>query len=387
MNAEPADRAWADARRVLCVRLDNLGDVLMTTPALRALKQAQPQRHLCLLASRGGAAAARHIPEVDQVLSYEAPWTRSLADAAADRALIEQLRAQAFDAAVIFTVFSQSALPAALLCHLAGIPLRLAHCRENPYSLLSHWVEESEPQRQVRHEVQRQLDLVATVGARTDDLRLSFRVEPDDRRSLEARLLRLGIGPGQPLVLIHPGASAESRRYPPERYAVAAWLVHQRLRCPLLFGGSADERELVGRVRRELDAPSHSLAGELSLGECAALIERATVLVSNNSGPVHLAAALGASVVDLYAQTNLQHTPWQVPHKVLWHDVPCKWCFKSRCPQGHHDCLRKVEPEEVAQAAIELFERRTGQAPPSALEPASPADGRASLVGLLTEAA
>src|SRR5690606_20486470 len=92
----------------------------------------------------------------------------------ADRAVIETLRKRDFDAAVIFTVYSQSALPAALMCHLAGIPRVLAHARENPYRLLNPWVRETEPSPQVRHEVQRQLDLVAAVGASTPNLRLVF---------------------------------------------------------------------------------------------------------------------------------------------------------------------------------------------------------------------
>src|SRR5690606_33252539 len=98
-----------------------------------------------------------------------------------------------------------------------------------------------------------------------------------------------------------------------------------------------------------------SLAGQLSLGQLIALIERARLLISNNSGPVHIAAATGTPVVDLYALTNPQHTPWQVASRVLNHDVPCRNCYSSVCPQGHHACLLKVEPQQVADAARELL--------------------------------
>ena len=95
-----------------------------------------------------------------------------------------------------------------------------------------------------------------------------------------------------------------------------------------------------------------------------ALVEAAPVLVSNNTGPVHVASAVGTPVVDLYALTNVQHTPWLVPHRVLYHDVPCRLCYKSVCPMGHHDCLRLVPPEAVADAAVELFEGgRAGTVP------------------------
>ena len=138
---------WRAARDVLCVRLDAIGDVLMSTPAIRALKESLSGRRVTLLTSTSGAMVARMIPEIDDVIVYEAPWMKSagaltaLAErASGDVAMIEALRARSFDAAVIFTVYSQNPLPAALLCHLAGIPRRLAHCRENPYALLTDWV-------------------------------------------------------------------------------------------------------------------------------------------------------------------------------------------------------------------------------------------------------
>jgi len=105
-----------------------------------------------------------------------------------------------------------------------------------------------------------------------------------------------------------------------------------------------------------MGVPSDSLAGDLRLSDLAALLSAAPLLLSNNTGPVHIAAAVGTPVVDLYALTNPQHTPWQVAARVLNHDVPCRNCYKSVCPAGHHDCLRKVAPQTVAAAALELLE-------------------------------
>jgi ADP-heptose:LPS heptosyltransferase len=103
-----------------------------------------------------------------------------------------------------------------------------------------------------------------------------------------------------------------------------------------------------------MGASSHSLAGQLDLGALCALIALAPVLITNNTGPAHIAAAVGTPVVDLYALTNPQHTPWGVESRVLNRDVPCKYCYKSACPAGHHDCLR-VPPEEVVSATLELL--------------------------------
>jgi ADP-heptose:LPS heptosyltransferase len=126
--------------------------------------------------------------------------------------------------------------------------------------------------------------------------------------------------------------------------------------CRAVLTGVESERSLVAGILDEAGVPALSLAGRLKLGELAALIEASPLLISNNSGPIHLAAALGTPVVDIYAQTNPQHTPWMVAHRVLSRDVPCKYCYRSECPEGHHDCLRSIEPEEVVSAAIELLD-------------------------------
>lgn len=348
-------RNWCGARRILCVRLDNMGDVLMCTPAMRAIRQSAPDVRITLLASASGALVAGGIPEVDDVIRYAAPWMKSSAPhpPAEDLAMIEALRARDFDAAVIFTTYSQSPLPAAWMCQLAGIPLRLAHCHENPYQLLTHWVRDPEPGPAIRHEVQRQLDLVAEAGFRTDDQRMSFRVAPADAAWARQWLAASGLG-ARPWMVMHPGASAPSRRYPPAHWRQAARELADRRGHALVFTGDASEAALVEEIRNGIAGGTHSLAGELDIGRLAALIEAAPVLVCNNTGPAHLASALGTPVVDLYALTNLQHTPWQVPNRVLYHDVPCRNCYQSVCPHGHQDCLAKVEPARVVEAALEL---------------------------------
>jgi lipopolysaccharide heptosyltransferase II len=341
--------SWQNVSRVLCVRLDSLGDVLMCTPAIRALKKTFGC-HTTLLTSGSGAAVAPYVPEIDEALVFSAPWMKAKGPRS-DAEMIAQLAAGRFDAAVIFTTYSQSALPAAYLCYLAGIPLRLAHCRENPYGLLTDWVPDPEPGATVRHEVARQLDLVGAVGAQALDPRLSFVVP----HAAEVKVAALVKGMARPLVVVHPGATAASRRYPPEHYARAVDLLIDETGCDAVFTGDAGEERLVQAVKDGMENRTHSLVGQLGLAELGALIAEADVLISNNTGPAHIAAALGTPVVDLYALTNPQHTPWRVASRVLFHDVPCRNCYKSVCPAGHHDCLRRVPPESVTAAARELL--------------------------------
>jgi lipopolysaccharide heptosyltransferase II len=348
---------WDNAENILCIRLDTIGDVMMTTPAMQALKASHPNRRLTLMTSTAGAAIAPLIPLLDDLIVYDAPWLKATApriDHQPEYAMIEQLRQARFDAAIIFTVYSQNPLPSAFLCYLAGIPLRLAHCHENPYQLLTDWIKDPEPAELMRHEVQRQLDLVASVGSVAIDDRMKLQVTPVDGDRVQQLLKELGLEWHRPWVVIHPGATAPSRRYPPESFAIAARMLVE-MGIQVIFTGTQPEHELVESIRQQMAVASYSLVDRLSLSELAALLSLAPLLISNNTGPVHIAAAVGTPVVDLYALTNLQHTPWGVEHRVLYHDVPCRLCYKSICPEGHHHCLRLVTPESVVQAALELL--------------------------------
>lgn len=336
----------------------------MTSPAMRALKQGQPGRILTLFTSTAGAAAASLLEEIDQTIVYDPPWMKASPAAPtsdADHQVIERLKHPGFDAAVIFTTFSQSPLPAALMASLADIPLRLAYCRENPYHLLTEWLPETDSEQNgftMRHEVRRQLDLVTSVGSVPADESIKLRVLPAALERARLVLTELGMDLARPWLIMHPGASAASRRYPAESFAEAAQLLAGSHGIQLLFTGTAPELALVESIRGALSLPSFSLAGRLTLEDLAAVISLAPLLVSNNSGPVHIAAGVGTPVVDLYALTNPQHTPWMIPHRTLYHDVPCRFCYKSTCPMGHHDCLRKVPPQALVQAALELMQAR-----------------------------
>lgn len=353
-------KRWRAARNILAVRLDNLGDLMMTTPALSAIRDTHPDARLTVLTSPAAALLARHLPGVDEVIVFDAPWVKSGAEAGTDpeveAQMIRRIADRCFDAAIIFTVCTQSALPAALFCRLAGIPLRLAHSRENPYALLTDWVPDTEVIGDgMRHEVERQLALVASVGFVSRNPRLRFRYAPEDARRLRERMAEVGLDPKHPYFVVHPGATAPSRRYPAAQFGRAADMIARDSGCVPVYTGTAAEQALVQEARDHMSLPSVSLAGQLDLGQLGALLCGAQVLVANNTGTVHIAAALETPVVDLYALTNPQHTPWHVPSRVLNHDVPCRNCLKSQCPAGHHDCLRKVAPQTVAEASLELM--------------------------------
>ena len=351
---------WREARRVLAVRLDNLGDVLVTTPAIHAIRESSPEASITLLASPVGAQVGRLNPDFDEVVVHSAPWMdpwcRLPLDPARESRAIARLSEGRYDAAVIFTSFRQSPLPAAYMCYLAGIPLRLAASIDGPGSLLT--TRHRHPERMM-HEVERGLDLVAAVGMQASDDRLVLRV-PDSAREEIAGFA----GGERPLIVVHPGCSMPARTYPWEMYVDVIDTLVRDLDARVMVTGADDERPLVDTILAHI-APwtrgnAVAAAGSLAFPAFCALIEAADLVVTNNTGPMHMSAALGTPVVALFALTNPpeQWGPWKVPHRMLWHEVPCRLCYSRVCPTTH-DCLRQVSPRDVVQAAADLL-RETG---------------------------
>ena len=356
------DEAWRSARRILAVRLDNLGDVLVTTPALHAIKASLPGARLTLLASAVGAQVAELNPDIDDIIVYEAPWMdpwhKLPQDSQREQEMIARVRRQHFDAAIIFTSYHQSALPAAYLCYLADIPLRLAASIDGPGSLLT--TRHKHPERMM-HEVERGLDLVGAAGLTTSETDLVLRVPVSAREHVFDLLSSHGVDPRRPPVVVHAGCSMPARTYPWEMYAEVIDLLIERLDATVALTGSNEEGELVekivGHTRAEHRQSIFPLAGALSFPGLCALIEAADLTITNNTGPMHISAAVKTPVIALFALTNPpeQWGPWHVVHRQLYHDVSCRLCYRRICPYGH-ECLRLVTPEMVVATAIEVIE-------------------------------
>lgn len=361
------DEHWQAVRKVLLVRLDNLGDVLLTTPAFHAVKACLPHASLTLLASPVGAQVAALNPDIDDVIIYQAPWMdpwhKLPLDSIREQEMIALLKARRFDGAIIFTSFRQSSLPAAYLCYLAEIPLRLAASIDGPGSLLT--TRYKHPER-IIHEVEHNLDLVRAIGMDTDERDLVLRVPDEALASIptgrnSSRPYR-GIGVSdRPLIVVHPGCSMPARTYPWELYAEVIDLLIEQLGAFVIVTGAEDERDLVAnvlaRVQEQHRAATRALAGVLSFPELCALIKTADLTITNNTGPMHIAAAVKTPVIALFALTNPpeQWGPWRVPHRQMYHDVPCRICYSRICPY-QHECLRLVTPPMVATAAHALLQ-------------------------------
>ena len=346
-----AGNSWLAARNLLAVRLDNAGDVVMLGPALRAIKSASPECRITLLASPAGAKAAPLLPWIDSVLVWRSIWQdlgQLPFDPARENELIQLIAERSFDGAVIFTSFSQTPHVAAYVCYLAGIPLRAGESKEFGGGTLST---ELRGTPDATHQVDRNLHLVRALGFTEVDPALEISIPDASLEAVARRLWDVGIAPGQPIVLLHPGASAAARRYPTERFAQVADLLLNR-GWPLVVTGSERERDLLESVAGTNE--TIPVFTDLSIQEFAALIARASVVVCGNTLPLHLADATGTPVVALYSGTDLvsQWRPRVVPSRMLQRATDCAPCYRFTCPIGL-PCL-DVDAEKVV-AAIETL--------------------------------
>lgn len=308
---------------ILCIRLDNMGDLLMSTPAMAALKESFGAR-ITVLTSSMAAGVAKHINVIDDVMIYNVPWVKTNEYGAGEEfmEIVEELRKRDFDAAVIFTVYSQNPLPAAMLAYLAGVPVCVGYCRENPYQLINHWVPDKEPYDFIRHQVRRDLDLVAAMGASISDEKLRLTLPQIDQSIITGKLTGAGADMDKPWLTLHPGVSELKRQYPIDQWIAAGKQIRDELGYQLLITGTKSEQSLANQIADGIGEQAYAVAGLFTLDEFILLISQTPVLLSVNTGTIHIAAALGVSTVVLYALTNPQHTPWQVPCKILPFEVP-----------------------------------------------------------------
>lgn len=338
--------------RRLLARLDNLGDVLLAGPAVRAVSATAD--HTVFLAGPRGRAAADLLPGVDEVIEFDAPWV-SFDPPATDTAAIDELVAalaeRAIDEALILTSFHQSPLPLALLLRLAGVERLGATSVDYPGSLLDVRI----PDVDTLHEVEQSLALCSAMGFSLpdgDDGRLM--VELNDACADDESF------DGQPFVVVHPGASVPARALPADatRDVVAGVVASGRR---VVVTGSADEVDLAHSIVPRSAADQVAVvAGRTSFAETAVLIRSAEALVCGNTGVAHVAAAVQTPVVEVFAPVvePAHWRPWRVPHVLLGVlDIACAGCRARTCPLIGQPCLAGYTADAVVAAVDELTDR------------------------------
>jgi len=337
---------------VLAVRSDSLGDVLLMGPAIRAIAA---RADVTMLVSELGADAARALPGVRGVLVHTLPWIAHdppPVDASHIARLVHEIERVRPDQAIVFTSYHQSALPLALLLRLAGVPFIAAISDDYPGALLDvrHHVDAD------IHEVQRALSLTA---------RLGYEVPPYDDGTLALEIDRDPVALPWPAddsyVVVHPGAAVPARAWSPDAYRSLVRLLVDNGRRVAVTGSTA-ECSLTAWVSNASQAGDRvvDLGGATTFTQLATLVSDASAIVTGNTGPAHLAAAVGTPVVSLFAPTvpAARWRPWRVPHVLLGHQgIACAGCRARVCPVEGHPCL-DVAPDTVRDAVEHLVDTR-----------------------------
>ncbi len=347
---------WAKARNILVMRLDNIGDVIMASPALRAIKENLPECHLTLMASPGGAQTASLLPWVDEVLPWRVLWQdlgKLDFNPAREWELVKTLQSGNFDAAIIFTSFSQSPHPAGFLCYLAGIPLRLGESKELGDGVLTTEIASAADE---MHQVERNLQLIEAVGFEVRDRSLGIGISAVAQQEATQLLAQHGISAATPYLLLNPWTSCQSRNYDTQRFAIAARQLAETTNYPVVVTGVPQDRQRSDSLLAALAPYAIDLIGTTTLPQLAALIASAQLVLTNNTSTMHIADATRTPSVVMFAGTEYE-SQWRPRHtlsRLLRRPTSCSPCYAFTCPY-QLECL-DIPPEEVVAVGLELLE-------------------------------
>ena len=333
-----------------------LGDAVMCEPALRSLRRLFPQASITLLVKPAVSGLFESHPGIDRILLYEDKGRH--AGLTGKWRLARELRREGFDLAVLF----QNAFEAALITTLAGIRRRHGYATDGRTVLLSGPV--ATPDRRTPlHQVDYYWNMLKPLGLTGQPDQPELVVTPHEERSIEARLVKAGIMVADVVIGINPGSTyGGAKRWLPDRFAEATerlcrTLIESGQKPAVVVIGAKGEEPLGGDIASRLTVRSAVLSGATTIRELMALIKRCAVLITNDTGPMHIASALNVPVVAVFGPTDWRTTsPSGKAHALLRHPVDCAPCMLRECPIDHR-CMTGVTVDRVYEAALKQVAR------------------------------
>ncbi len=345
----------------ILVRAPNwIGDAVMCTPALLNVRESYPNAQITLLGRPAIVELLRNHPGIDHVLSYEHEGAH--AGLLGKLRLILQLRRSEFDVAILL----QNAFEAAFLTLCAGIPNRWGYGTDGRAFLLTKAVAVVSPKRSV-HQVQYYQSLIQSLVGRIIPRRLQLVVSQDDEVNVDERFPELRTTQGEYLIGVNPGSVyGSSKRWLPDRFAELADRVikqlqennssHVRVKCVVL--GGASEKSLAHSIASLMQNKPVVLSGKTTLRELMGIIKRCSLFLTNDTGPMHIAAALNVPMVAIFGSTDPHHTaPYGFNDMVVQQTVACAPCFLRSCPIDHR-CMTQVTVQQAYDTAMQQLERK-----------------------------
>ncbi len=337
--------------RILVRATNWVGDGVMGLPALGAVRENFPSSDITVLAKPWVLPLFEAHPAVDHVIPFQ-KGEGVLTGLGEMIRVIRLIRKEKFDLAILF----QNAFEAALLAWLGGGRFRLGYDTDGRGLLLTHSVTRGENDLKV-HQVEYYLAILRAMGWKAKGTDPSLHVMRENREKAMDFLSSEGIRGGEYLIGLGPGAIfGNSKRWPPHGFARIAQWAAERWGARVLLFGSSKERKICEEVTREMGHAPVNFCGRTSLGEAMGLINCCQLFVTNDSGLMHVSAALGVPTVAIFGSTNADATgPRGSPSRIVRHDVGCAPCLKPECPTDHR-CMLSIEPEEVWKTMVALKE-------------------------------
>ena len=323
----------------LVIKLRYVGDVLLATPTLHALKRASPAARLTMLVNRGTEEVLLGNPDLDDIMVLDK------GSLAAQWRFASELRRRRFDRVIDLTDADRSAF----LSLISGAPVRIGfnderRLRGRCYSLVVHGDAGG-------HRIERDLAALAPLGVAADDRTPRLWLTPENEARAGERLARLGVQSDERFVVLQPGARYWFKAWPADRFAELADRLVSRYGCRVLIGGSPQEQDLAHRIQQTAKSRPVSFAGQTTLKEFAGIVKCAALFVGNDSGAMHIASAVGTPVVALFGPSNpAEWGPRGGTAEVIYKGLDCRACFHPTCERGEQNCMKLITVDEVMSA-------------------------------------
>ena len=331
-------------KKILLISVNWLGDLLFMTPAIRAIRRAYPASRITCLSPSRGVDLLKGNPHLDEVIPM--PEGRSLLSLLRWGPLILRLRSDRFDAAFLF----HRSFTRAFVVWAAGIPQRIG-VRTWKRGWLLTTVVESPPKDSIS-KVDGFLKVVEAAGIPPDGRHYDAPLLPEDRKATDALIRELGVGERDCVVALHAGANWRLKRWPAKNFAQLADALAARYGAKILFIGGEGDLPLIEGIRQRMQTRPLVAAGRTSFRQLGALLARTSLLISNDSGPLHLGIAAGVPVVALFGPTDPKLTGPLEPARAvtLFGSIGCPVpCYQLRCPVNL--CMHQISVEQVLSAA------------------------------------
>jgi len=342
-QASPVEKE--EISRILLINTTAIGDTVMSTPAIRAIRMAFPKASIASLVSRRAKPVLEANPYLDELIEYPGKFKKPFH-------LIRELRRRAFDLVVVLHGNDPDIAP---LSYLTGARYRIGWAESQLAFLFTHTVARPFPPPPF---IVQRLALAALAGAESNDPRMEWFITPEEEAWANEFLERQGIGPKDLLVGFSPGGSRPSRWWRPDSFAVVGDVLAEAHGARVLIFGDRRERELAQAIAQQMSRGPLVVAGQISLRKAAALLKRCRLLISTDNGLLHIARALEVPVVALFGPEDPGWTgPWSEGPRaqVIRSPHPCLCPRRVKvCPRGTSSCMAGIRVEEVLQALGKL---------------------------------